>query len=146
MKRALILGLLLVSALALGLAACGEEQVTNPTSGSESTEVTTATTAATEADAPTADVYAKGSKLYVVIHLPQEEADYKATHDLKAPGVAGTPSKVTIDSPASEVTYSQTGNSYQIGYNIVYENGDVASYKVTVAGDVYGDVVHTLTK
>jgi hypothetical protein len=143
MNKTLILRLVLVLALAMGVAACGGEKATGATSSSEST---TATTAATDAEPPTADIRASGSKLYVVISLPEEGTDYKSTHDLTAPGISGTPAKVTIDSPASDVTYPQTGNTYQIGYNIVYENGGVASYKVTVAGNVYGDVIHTLTK
>lgn len=125
MTKARVLRLGLVLALTMGVAACS---------------------GATEAEPPTADIHASGSKLYVVIHLPAEEADYEDTHDLAPAGFSGIPSEVTIDSPASEVKYSQTGNAYQIGYRVVYRNGDVASYTVTVAGNVYGDVTHTLTK
>jgi hypothetical protein len=100
----------------------------------------------TGAEPPTCEITASGGKVRVVIHLPEEETDYEDTHDLTPAGFSGTPSEVTIDSPASEVSYSQTGNTYEIGYKIVYKNGDISSYTVTVAGNVYGEVIHTLSK
>lgn len=113
--------LFLVSAI---LAACGPGQV----------------------EPPSCDVYVEGENIKVVIDLPAEEMDYIDTHDLTAPGVSGTPSKVTIESGGSSVEYSNTGNSYEIGYTVTYDHGEITDYHISIAGTVYGDVEHTCTK
>ena len=95
---------------------------------------------------PTCDVYVDNEKITVVIDLPAEETDFRDTHNLTAPGVSGTPSKITIESGGASVEYSKTGNSYNIAYKITYENGEITNYHISIKGNVYGDVEHTCTK
>ena len=95
---------------------------------------------------PTCEVSVSNNKINVVIDLPEEETDYRNTHDLVPSGVSGTPSKVTIESGGSEVEYSKTGNTYNIVYNINYEQGVITSYDISIKGNVYGDTEHTCTK
>ncbi len=95
---------------------------------------------------PTCDVSVDGNRVNVVIHLPAEDTDYTDTHDLAPAGVSGTPTKVTFEAGGSKVEYSQTGNAYEISYTVVYEKGDIASYDVSVKGNVYGDTEYTFTK
>ena len=99
-----------------------------------------------EVKPPTCDVYVESNKINVVIDLPAEEMEYHDTHNLTAPGVSGTPSKVTIDSGGSSMEYSKTGNSYNIAYTVTYENGEITNYHISIKGNVYGDVEHTCTK
>ena len=99
-----------------------------------------------EVKPPTCDVYVSGNKINVVIDLPAEGMEYRDVHDLAPSGFSGTPSKVTIDSGGSSVEYPQTGNSYNIAYKVTYEDGEIASYHITIKGNVYGDVEHTCTK
>lgn len=122
MKTRLLLGRLLL--LSVVLVACSSGQV----------------------EPPSCDVYVEGESINVVIDLPAEETDYIDTHDLTAPGVSGTPSKVTIDSGGSSIEYSNTGNSYNIAYTVTYENGEITDYHISITGNVYGDVEHTCTK
>lgn len=99
-----------------------------------------------EAKPPTCDVYVQGNQVMVVINLPAEGSDYTGRHDLTPAGFTGTPSKMTIESGGSSVNYSKTGNSYEIAYTINYEMGEIASYDISIKGDVYGDVEHTCKK
>ena len=95
---------------------------------------------------PKCDVHVSSNKINVVISLPAEGIDYHDTHDLTPSGVTGTPSKVTIESGGSSVEYPQTGNTYDIAYTVTYENGEIASYHISIKGSVYGEVEHTCTK
>ena len=99
-----------------------------------------------EAKAPICDVYVQGNQVMVVIDLPAEGLDYTGRHDLTPSGFTGTPSKMTIESGGSSVNYSKTGNNYEISYTVVYEMGEIASYDISIKGDVYGDVEHTCSK
>jgi hypothetical protein len=42
--------------------------------------------------------------------------------------------------------YSKTGNSYNIAYTVTYENGEITKYRISIKGNVYGDVEHTCAK
>ena len=53
---------------------------------------------------------------------------------------------MTIEGGGSSVNFSKTGNSYEINYTVVYEMGAIASYDISIKGDVYGDVEHTCSK
>jgi hypothetical protein len=95
---------------------------------------------------PTCEVSVSNNQINVVIDLPEEETEYRNSHDLSPSGVSGTPSKVTIESGGSEVEYSKTGNTYNIEYTVNYEQGEITSYDISIKGNVYGDTEHTCKK
>lgn len=95
---------------------------------------------------PTCEVSVSGNNINVVIDLPEEGTEYRNMHQLTPTGFTGTPSKLTIESGGSEVNYSNTGNSYNIKYNITYEKGEITSYHISIKGNVYGEVEHTCIK
>ncbi len=99
-----------------------------------------------EPKSPTCEVSVSDNRINVVITLPEEETEYRNTHELSPSGVSGTPSKVTIESGGSEVEYSKTGNQYTIEYKINYEQGEITSYNISIKGNVYGDTEHTCKK
>ncbi len=99
-----------------------------------------------EPEPPTCEVSVSNNRINVVITLPEEETEYRNTHELSPSGVSGTPSKVTIESGGSEVEYPKTGNQYTIEYTVNYEQGEITSYNISIKGNVYGDTEHTCKK
>ena len=99
-----------------------------------------------EVKPPACDVFVSGNRINVVINLPAEGMDYQNWHDLSSPGISATPSKVTIDAGGSSVEYQKTGNTYDISYTVIYEDGEIKDYNISIKGNVYGEVEHMCQK